>query len=74
VKEQSRTPKRVAAIQSLLATATLNGLDPTAWLRDTLEKLPTCLNGQIDSLLPLRSNDDTPGPTPPPHELIHPST
>jgi hypothetical protein len=26
-----------------------------AWLRDTLEKLPTCLNSQIDSLLPLRS-------------------
>jgi len=23
-----------------------------AWLRDTLKKLPTCLNSQIDSLLP----------------------
>jgi hypothetical protein len=48
-----RAGKRAAAIQSLLATAKLNGLDPAAWLRDTLEKLPTCLNSQIDSLLPL---------------------
>jgi transposase len=44
--------KRAAAIQTLLGTAKLNGLDPAAWLRDTLEKLPTCLNSQIDSLLP----------------------
>ena len=49
-----RAGKRAAAIQSLLATAKLNGLDPAAWLRETLEKLPTCLNSQIDSLLPLR--------------------
>lgn len=48
-----RAGKRAAAIQSLLATAALNGLDPAAWLRDTLEKLPTCLNSDIDSLLPL---------------------
>ena len=45
---------RAAAIQSLLATAKLNGLDPAAWLRETLEKLPTCRNNQIDSLLPIR--------------------
>ena len=49
-----RAGQRAAAIQSLLATAKLNGLDPAAWLRETLEKLPTCLNSQIDSLLPLR--------------------
>jgi transposase len=48
-----RAGKRAAAIQSLLATAELNGLDPAVWLRDTLEKLPTCLNRDIDSLLPL---------------------
>ena len=47
-----RAGKRAAAIQTLLSTAKLNGLDPAAWLRDTLEKLPTCLNSQIDSLLP----------------------
>ena len=46
---------RAAAIQTLLGTAKLNGLDPAAWLRDTLERLPTCLNSQIDSLLPLRT-------------------
>jgi transposase len=50
-----RAGKRAAAIQSLLATAKLNGLDPAAWLRATLEALPTCLNTQIDSLLPLRA-------------------
>lgn len=51
-----RAGKRAAAIQSLLATAALNGLDPAAWLRSTLEKLPTCLNSEIDSLLPLRQS------------------
>ena len=51
-----RAGKRAAAIQSLLATAKLNGLDPAVWLRETLEKLPTCLNSQIDSLLPLRKD------------------
>ena len=49
-----RAGQRAAAIQSLLATARLNGLDPAAWLRETLEKLPTCLNREINSLLPLR--------------------
>jgi hypothetical protein len=50
-----RAGQRAAAIQTLLGTAKLNGLDPAAWLRDTLEKLPTCLNSQLDSLLPLRA-------------------
>jgi hypothetical protein len=50
-----RAGQRAAAIQTLLGTAKLNGLDPAAWLRDTLEKLPTCLNSHIDSLLPLRA-------------------
>lgn len=45
---------RAAAIQSLLATAKLNGLEPSAWLKSTLEKLPTCLNSQIDELLPIK--------------------
>jgi len=58
-----RAGKRAAAIQSLLYTAKLNGLDPAAWLRDTLEKLPTCRNSEIDSLLPLRhtNEDQMPG-------------
>lgn len=44
---------RAAAIQSLLATAKLNGIEPAAWLKDTLEKLPTWPNSRIDELLPL---------------------
>jgi transposase len=51
-----RAGQRAAAIQTLLGTAKLNGLDPAAWLRETLEKLPTCLNREIDSLLPLRTH------------------
>lgn len=47
-----RAGKRAAAIQSLLGTAKLNGLDPAAWLKDTLEKLPTWPNSKIDELLP----------------------
>jgi hypothetical protein len=46
---------RAAAIQSLLATAKLNGLEPLAWLTTTLEKLPTWPNSRIDELLPLWS-------------------
>jgi len=46
---------RAAAIQSLLGTAKLNGLDPYAWLKDTLEKLPDWPYSRIDKLLPLRA-------------------
>jgi hypothetical protein len=48
-----RAGRRAAAIQSLLATAKLNDVDPAAWLKDTLEKLPTWPNSRIDELLPL---------------------
>jgi len=47
-----RAGKRAAAIQSLLATAKLNDLDPLRWLATVLERLPTCPNSQIDTLLP----------------------
>ena len=36
-----RAGKRVAAIQSLLGSSKLNRLNPTQWLNETLEKLPT---------------------------------
>lgn len=49
-----RAGQRAAAIQSLLATAKLNGLEPAAWLKSTLENLPTCPNSRIDELLPLK--------------------
>ncbi len=48
-----RAGQRAAAIQSLLATASLNGLEPYAWLRGTLEKLPLWPHSRIDELLPL---------------------
>ena len=51
-----RAGRRAAAIQSLFATAKLNGLDPARWLADTLDKLPTCPNSKIDSLLPFASS------------------
>lgn len=45
--------RRAAAIMSLLATAKANGLEPHAWLTDTLTRLPTTKDRDIDSLLPL---------------------
>lgn len=48
-----RAGRRAAAIQSLLATAKLNGLEPYAWLKDTLEKLPVWPYRRLDELLPL---------------------
>ncbi len=47
-----RAGKRAAAIQTLLGTAKLNGLNPAQWLADTLEKLPVWPNSRIDELLP----------------------
>ena len=51
-----RAGNRAAAIQSLLGTAKLNGIEPCAWLKDTLEKLPIWPNSRIDELLPIRSS------------------
>jgi len=47
-----RAGQRAAAIQTLMGTAKLNGLDPAAWLKETLEKLPVWPNSRIDELLP----------------------
>lgn len=52
--------QRAAAIQSLLATAKLNGLEPYAWLKETLKKLPAWPNSRIDELLPLRVTTQAP--------------
>jgi len=46
--------RRAAMIQSLLETARANGIEPMAWLIDTLEKLPSWPNSRIDELLPLK--------------------
>lgn len=55
-----RAGKRAASIQTLLGTARLNGLDPAAWLKDTLEKLPAWPASRIDELLPLRRDEQQP--------------
>ncbi len=52
-----RAGQRAAVIQTLLGTAKLNGLDPAAWLKDTLEKLPVWPNSSIDELLPFSNRD-----------------
>ncbi|EOD2586054.1 transposase domain-containing protein [Escherichia coli] len=39
---------------TLLHTAWLNGLEPVAWLRDVLEKLPSWPVSRLDELLPYR--------------------
>jgi transposase len=46
--------KRAAVIMSLLQSAKMNGLDPYAYLRDVLERLPTHPNSRIQELLPHR--------------------
>jgi transposase len=48
-----RSGRSAAAIQSLRATAKLNDLEPAAWLKDTLEKIPAWPNSRIDELLSL---------------------
>jgi transposase len=45
--------RRAAAIMSLLATAKANGIEPHAWLTDTLTRLSTTKDRDIASLLPL---------------------
>jgi hypothetical protein len=43
-------PADAAAIE----TARANGIEPMAWLTDTLKKLPSWPNSRIDELLPLK--------------------
>ena len=40
--------------QSLLPTAQLYGLERSAWLKETMEKLPAWPYSRIDGLLPVR--------------------
>ena len=48
-----RAGKRAAIIQSLIGTAKANGIDPYAWLKNTLECIPVWPNARIDELLPI---------------------
>lgn len=47
-----RAGQRAAAIMSLVNSAKLNGLNPHAYLRDVLERLPTHPANRIEDLLP----------------------
>lgn len=47
-----RAGKRAAAVMSLIHSARLNGLDPNAYLRDVLERLPLLPASRITQLLP----------------------
>jgi transposase len=47
-----RSGQRAANVMSLIQTAKINGVDPQAYLRDVLERLPTAKLSDLDDLLP----------------------
>lgn len=47
-----RSGQRAANIMSLIQSAKINGLNPYAYLKDVMERLPTHKASQIDDLLP----------------------
>lgn len=47
-----RSGQRAANVMSLIQSAKINDLDPQAYLRDVLERLPSTRYSDIDSLLP----------------------
>ncbi len=49
-----RAGRRAAAVMSLVQSAKLNGLDPYAYLRDVLQRLPTHKASAVGELLPHR--------------------
>lgn len=49
-----RAGRRAAAAMSLIQSAKLNGLDPYAYLKDVLLRLPTLPARRVDELLPHR--------------------
>jgi len=55
-----RAGKRAAAVMSLIHSAKLNGLDPYAYMRDVLERLPTQPASRIEELLPHRWQPNAP--------------
>jgi transposase len=55
-----RAGQRAAAIMSLIGSARMNALDPYAYLKDVLERLPTHPARRIDELLPHRWRTTTP--------------
>ena len=49
-----RAGQRAAAVMSLLQSARLNGIDPYAYIKDVLTRLPTQPAARIEELLPHR--------------------
>jgi transposase len=47
-----RSGQRAANIMSLIQSAKINGLNPQAYLKDVMERLPTQRASEIDALLP----------------------
>lgn len=47
-----RSGQRAGNVMSLIQSAKINGLDPQAYLRDVLKRLPSTKYSDIDSLLP----------------------
>lgn len=47
-----RAGRRAAVVMSLIQTARLHGLDPYAYLRDVLDRLPLTPHSEIEQLLP----------------------
>ncbi len=52
----SQTGGKAAAIAyTLIETAKLNGIDPQAWLADTLARIPDYKINRVDDLLPWKN-------------------
>lgn len=48
--------KAAAIAYTLIETATLNGVDPQAWLADTFARILNCKINKVDELLPWHRN------------------
>ncbi len=47
-----RSGERAANVMTLIQSAKINGLEPQAYLRDVLERMPTARRSDLDDLLP----------------------
>jgi len=48
-----RAGQRSAVIYTLIENRRMHSLEPRAWLKDVLERLPTTSNRQVEQLTPL---------------------
>ncbi len=56
-----RSGQRAANIMSLIQSAKINGIDPQAYLKDVMERLPTIKYSALDQLLPHQWKADNTG-------------